>query len=143
MKRRLETPATASAASSTDSETPRSSLIIPTRAEGASQSERRANILAPLRDSFPTPRGGTSNGAEVGVTGNINIMQQLQDFFQRQEAFNARVEESLQRRVEETQAAQQRRPRRLPKAVTVSSLSFVIVVVAVRSLIRFVEFHAR
>lgn len=110
------------------------------RAEGASQSERRANILASLRDSFPTPRGETSNRAEVEVTGNINIMQQLQDFFQRQEAFNACVEESLQRRVEETQAVQQRR---LPKAVTVSSLSFVIVVVAVRSLICFVEFHAR
>jgi len=40
-----QTPAT-NGASSTDGETPRSTLIIPTRAE------RRLNILAPLRDSF-------------------------------------------------------------------------------------------
>jgi len=127
-----QTPA-ANGASSTESETPRSTLIIPTRAEGASQSERRLNILAPVRDSFPALRGETSSGAEAEVTGNlpVNIMQQLQEFFQRQEAFNARVEESLQRRVEET--GQQRRPRRLPKAVTVSSLFFVIVVVTVYS----------
>lgn len=67
-----------------------------------------------LRDSFPTPRGETCSGAEAEVTGNINIMRQLQD-----KAFNARVEESLQRRVEET--GQQSRPRRLPKLVKVSS----------------------
>ena len=54
-------------------------------------------------------------------------MQQLQEFFQKQEAFNARVEESLQQRVEET--GQRRQTRRLPNAVMVSSLFFAIVVV--------------
>lgn len=119
-----QTPA-ANGASSTDSETPRSTLIIPIRAE------RRLNILAPLRDSFPTLRGETSSEAEAETNGNIslpvNIMQQLQEFLQKQEAFHARVEESLQQRVEET--GQQRQTRRLPKAVTVSSQFFAIVVV--------------
>ena len=54
-------------------------------------------------------------------------MQQLQEFFQKQEAFNARVEESLQQRVEET--GKRRQTRRLPNAVMVSSLFFAIVVV--------------
>jgi len=54
-------------------------------------------------------------------------MQQLQEFFQKQEAFHARVDESLQQRVEET--GQQRKTRQLPKAVTVSSLLFAIIVV--------------
>ena len=101
-----QTPA-ANGASSTDGETPRSTLVIPTRAE------RRLTILAPLRDSFPTPRDDTSSQAEAEINGNISlpvdIMQQLQEFFQKQEAFNARVEESLQQRVEETGQRRQTR----------------------------------
>lgn len=118
-----QTPA-ANFASSTDGVTPRSTLVIPTRAE------RRLTILAPLWDLFPTPRDKTSSQAEAKINGNISfpgkIMQQLQEFFQKQQAFNARVEESLQQRVDET--GQQRQTRRLPQAVTVSSLFFVIVV---------------
>ena len=119
-----QTPA-ANGASSTDGETPRSTLVIPTRAE------RKLTILAPLWDSFPTLRGDTSSQAEAEINGNISlpvdIMQQLQEFFQKQEAFNARVEESLQQRVEET--GKRRQTRRLPNAVMVSSLFFAIVVV--------------
>jgi len=87
-----QTPAT-NGASSTDGETPRSTLVIPTRAERTRK--------------------------------------------QKQEAFNARVEESLQQRVKET--GQQRQKRRLPKAVTVSSLLFAIVVVT-SNVYSFVEF---
>jgi len=129
-----QTPA-ANGTCSTDGETPRSTLLIPTRAE------RRLTILAPLRESFPTPRGETSSQAEAEINGNIslpvNIIQQLQEFFQKQEAFNACVEESLQQRVEET--GHQRQTRRLPKALTVSSL-FSLSLWSLPMYIHFVEF---
>ena len=79
-------------------ETRRSSLS----SEESRRDERRATRPPACSD------GGLSSG---------EILRQIQDFCQRQEAFNAKIEEHLQTA---TSVEKQRRTRRLPKAVTVS-----------------------
>ena len=81
-------------------ETPRSSL---SSEERSRRDERRATRPPACSD------GGLSSG---------EILEQIQNFFQRQEAFNAKIEEHLSLRTATT-VDRERRTRRLPKAVTV------------------------
>lgn len=83
---------------STD-ETPRSSLS----SDESRRDERRATRPSASSD------GGLSSG---------EILKQIQSFCQRQEAFNAKIEEHLSLQTATT-VDRERRPRRLPKAVTV------------------------
>ena len=84
---------------STD-ETPRSSL---SSEERSRRDERRVTSPPACSD------GGLSSG---------EILQQIQNFSQRQEAFNAKIEEHL-RLETATTVDREKRTRRLPKAVTV------------------------
>lgn len=86
---------------STD-ETPRSSL---SSEERSRRDERRATRPPACTD------GGLSSG---------EILKQIQNFFQRQEAFNAKIEEHLTLQTANNTIDRERRTRRLPKAVTVS-----------------------
>ena len=92
-------PGSGSPTNPTD-ETPRSSR----GSEEIRRDERRATLPPPFSD------GGLSSG---------EILRHIQDFFQRQEAFNARIEEHLQTSTPTTVDERERRTRRLPKAVTV------------------------
>ena len=83
---------------STD-ETPQSSLS----SEESRQDERRATRPPACSE------GGLSSG---------EILKQIQNFFQRQEAFNAKTEEHLSLQTATT-VDREKRTRRLPKAVTV------------------------
>ena len=83
---------------STD-ETPRSSLS----SDESREDERRVTRPSASSD------GGLSSE---------EILKQIQSFCQRQEAFNAKIEEHLSLQTATT-VDRERRPRRLPKAVTV------------------------
>ena len=100
-----------STAESINSQSSASTPIVPTRP--SNEGGRINRVLAPLLEV-------NNNESVQGGQVPVEILDQIKSFIQQQEEFNQRLEQRIQDNMNQFQQGQEKKSRRLPKALTVS-----------------------